>query len=51
MTTKRSSAGGLRGSWPADEDAADQRAQGTDARVVMGLASDQFLVGTDTTDL
>lgn len=36
-----------RGSWPADEYAAAQRAQGTDARVVMDLASDQFLVVTD----
>ncbi|MBT1188694.1 hypothetical protein HET69_33110 [Streptomyces sp. CJ_13] len=40
-------AGHPRGSWPADEYAAAQRAQGTDARVVMDLASDQFLVVTD----
>ncbi|MEU3907300.1 hypothetical protein AB0F20_26345 [Streptomyces goshikiensis] len=32
----------------ADEYAAVQRAQGTDARVVMDLASDQFFVVTDT---
>ncbi|MFI8308471.1 hypothetical protein ACIF80_34755 [Streptomyces sp. NPDC085927] len=39
-----------RGSWPADEYAAAQRAQGTpDARVVMDLATDQFLVITETT--
>ncbi|WP_327328748.1 hypothetical protein OG735_41530 (plasmid) [Streptomyces sp. NBC_01210] len=43
-------AGHPRGSWPADEYAATQRAQGkTDARVVMDLASDQFLVVADTT--
>lgn len=35
---------------PADEYAAAQRAQGTtDARVVMDLTTDQFLVITDTT--
>ncbi|PRH79239.1 hypothetical protein C6N75_10485 [Streptomyces solincola] len=38
-----------RGSWPADEYAATQRAQGTDARIVMDVATDQFLVVTDTT--
>ncbi|MEU8764782.1 hypothetical protein [Streptomyces sp. NPDC048659] len=37
-----------RGSWPANKYAAAQRPQGTDARVVMDLASDQFLVVTDT---
>ena len=37
-----------RGSWPADEYAAAQRAQGRDAHVVMDLDSDQFLVVTDT---
>ncbi|MEU2602809.1 hypothetical protein ABZ669_38085 [Streptomyces hirsutus] len=42
-------AGHPRGSWPADEYAATQRAQGTDARVVMDLGSDRFLVVTDTT--
>ncbi|MBO0657465.1 hypothetical protein J1792_33555 [Streptomyces triculaminicus] len=42
-------AGHPRGSWSADEYAAAQRVQGTDAGVVMGLGSDQFLVVTDTT--
>ncbi|MFG3638305.1 hypothetical protein [Streptomyces huasconensis] len=37
-----------RGSWPADVYAATQRAQGTDARVVMDLTTDQFLVVTGT---
>ncbi|MFC8273845.1 hypothetical protein ACFUJR_15230 [Streptomyces sp. NPDC057271] len=40
-------AGYPRGSWSADEYAAAQRDQGTDARVVMDLDSDQFLVVTD----
>ncbi|MFE9222788.1 hypothetical protein ACFYN3_41765 [Streptomyces lavendulae] len=35
-----------RGSWPADEYVAAQRARGTDARVVMDLNSGQFLVVT-----
>jgi hypothetical protein len=38
-----------RGSWPAEEYAAAQRAQGTDAQVVMDLPTDQFLVVTSTT--
>ncbi|MEV5982855.1 hypothetical protein [Streptomyces sp. NPDC052114] len=42
-------AGSPRGSWPAEEYAAAQRAQGTKAQVVMDLGSDQFLVITDTT--
>ncbi|MEU6285018.1 hypothetical protein [Streptomyces sp. NPDC047028] len=42
-------AGHPRGSWPADEYAAAQRAQGTEAHVVMDLGTDQFLVVTDTT--
>ncbi|MGK5545674.1 hypothetical protein ACSNOH_13220 [Streptomyces sp. URMC 127] len=47
---ERFPAGHPRGSWPADEYAAAQRVQGmTDARVVMDLATDQFLVITDTT--
>jgi hypothetical protein len=47
---ERFPAGGPRGSWPAEEYAAVQRAQGRpDARVVMDLRSDQFLVVTDTT--
>ncbi|MFL9658750.1 hypothetical protein ACJ7VE_34145 [Streptomyces sp. PB17] len=46
---ERFPAGGPRGSWPADEYAAAQRAQGTNAQVVMDLRTDQFLVVTDTT--
>lgn len=47
---ERFPAGHLRGSWPADEFAAAQRAQGTDAPVVMDLDSDQLLiVVTNTT--
>jgi hypothetical protein len=38
-----------RGSWPAEEYAAAQRAQGTHAQVVMDLSTDQFLVVTGTT--
>ncbi|MGW2124641.1 hypothetical protein [Streptomyces sp. NPDC001758] len=43
---ERFPAGSPRGSWPAEEYAAAQRAQGTNAQV---LPSDQFLVVTDTT--
>ncbi|WP_217239820.1 hypothetical protein [Streptomyces sp. AC555_RSS877] len=46
---ERFPAGAPRGSWPAEEYAAAQRAQGTDAQVVMDLSSDQFLVITPTT--
>ncbi|MER7496417.1 hypothetical protein ABT033_27955 [Streptomyces pharetrae] len=46
---ERFSAGGPRGSWLAEEYAANQRAQGTNAQVVMDLRTDQFLVVTDTT--
>ncbi|MER6350106.1 hypothetical protein ACWC10_36825 [Streptomyces sp. NPDC001595] len=46
---ERLPAGSPRGSWPAEENAADQRAQGTSAHVVMDLSTDQFLVVTDTT--
>ncbi|CAM5328047.1 hypothetical protein [Streptomyces sp. st115] len=46
---ERFPAGHPRGSWPADEYAAAQRDQGRDAHVVMDLATDQFLVVTDTT--
>ncbi|WP_030990006.1 hypothetical protein [Streptomyces sp. NRRL WC-3744] len=46
---ERFPAGGPRGSWPAEEYAATQRAQGTNAQVVMDLRTDQFLVVTDTT--
>ncbi|MFJ9729407.1 hypothetical protein ACIRP3_42415 [Streptomyces sp. NPDC101209] len=45
---ERFPAGGPRGSWPADEYAASQRAQCIDAHVVMDLATDQFLVVTHT---
>uniref|UniRef100_UPI002F91A42D hypothetical protein n=2 Tax=Streptomyces longwoodensis TaxID=68231 RepID=UPI002F91A42D len=41
-------AGGPRGSWPAEEYAADQRAQGSDAQVVMDLSTAQFLVVIST---
>ncbi|KOV95829.1 hypothetical protein ADK65_29340 [Streptomyces sp. NRRL B-1140] len=47
---ERFPAGSPRGSWPAEEYAAAQRAQGRpDAQVVMDLSSDQFLVITGTT--
>ncbi|MEU9471293.1 hypothetical protein AB0D78_32655 [Streptomyces avermitilis] len=46
---ERFPAGGPRGSWPAEEYAAAQRAHGTDVQVVMDLVSDQFLVVTDDT--
>ncbi|MEW2497570.1 hypothetical protein AB0942_29145 [Streptomyces nodosus] len=50
IVLERFPAGAPRGSWPAEEYAAAQRAQGTtDARVVMDLATDQFLVITETT--
>ncbi|MCT9094180.1 hypothetical protein N4G70_35870 [Streptomyces sp. ASQP_92] len=39
-------AGHPRGSWPAEEYAAVQRAQGMQAQVVMDLRTDQFLVVT-----
>ncbi|WP_326658734.1 hypothetical protein [Streptomyces canus] len=45
---ERFPAGAPRGSWPAKEYAAAQRAQGRDAQVVMDLGSDQFLVVTDS---
>lgn len=40
------SAGAPRGSWPAEEKAAELRRQGRDAHVVMDLPSDKFLVVT-----
>jgi len=40
----RFEAGAPRGSWPAEEFAAEQRREGVPARVVMNLASDSFLV-------
>ncbi|MGW4758494.1 hypothetical protein [Streptomyces chartreusis] len=45
---ERFPAGAPRGSWPAEEYAAAQRAQGISAQVVMDLPSDQFLVITNT---
>jgi hypothetical protein len=48
---ERFPAGHPRGSWPADEYAAAQPAQGTTgARVVRDLTTDQFLVITETTN-
>ncbi|MFI5672981.1 hypothetical protein [Streptomyces sp. NPDC051704] len=44
---ERFPAGHPRGSWPADDYAAVQRAQGIDGQVVMDLVTDQFLVVTD----
>jgi len=41
---ERFPAGGPRGSWPAERFAADRRAAGQPAEVVMDLATDQFLV-------
>lgn len=38
------SAGGPRGSWPAEEFARDRRDEGVPAEVVMDLESDTFLV-------
>ncbi|MFI1700645.1 hypothetical protein ACH419_32385 [Streptomyces bobili] len=46
---ERSPAGHPRGSWTAGENAAAQRAQGTNAWGVMDLPTDQFLVVTDAT--
>ncbi|MGW4438025.1 hypothetical protein ACWELO_20060 [Streptomyces sp. NPDC004596] len=46
---ERFPAGAPRGSWPAEEYAAAQRAQGTNAQVVMDLGSDQFLAVANTT--
>ncbi len=45
---ERFPAGGPRGSWPADEYAAQQQAKGQPARVVMDLPSDDFLVIADS---
>ncbi|GAA2225121.1 hypothetical protein [Streptomyces indiaensis] len=46
---ERLPAGGPRSSWPAEEYAANQRAQCTNAQFVMDLRTDQLLVVTDTT--
>ncbi|MER5888975.1 hypothetical protein ABT160_34555 [Streptomyces sp. NPDC001941] len=43
-------AGDPRGSWPAERYAADLRAHGTPARVVMDLDQDAFLVVVPTAD-
>jgi hypothetical protein len=45
---ERFPAGAPRGSWPAEEFAAARREQGIDARVVMDLNSDEFLVVANT---
>lgn len=44
---ERFPAGGPRGSWPAEEFAADRRREGIPAEVVMDLATDSFLVVTE----
>ena len=41
---ERFPAGGPRGSWPAEQFAADRRVAGQPAEVVMDLGSDSFLV-------
>jgi hypothetical protein len=41
---ERFPAGAPRGSWPAEEFAAQRRAEGINATVVMDLATDTFLV-------
>lgn len=41
---ERFPAGGPRGSWPAEEFAADRRAAGEPAEVVMCMRTDDFLV-------
>ncbi|POX47837.1 hypothetical protein [Streptomyces sp. Ru72] len=41
---ERFPAGAPRGSWPAEEYAAERRAEGEPAKVVMDLKSDAFLV-------
>jgi hypothetical protein len=46
---ERFQAGGPRGSWPAEEYAADRRREGIPAHVVMDLASDTFLVIVEAT--
>jgi hypothetical protein len=43
-------AGGPRGSWPAEEFAAERRSEGLPAEVVMDLATDAFLVVVDGGD-
>lgn len=43
-------AGGPRGSWPAEEFAAERRDEGLHVEVVMDLATDAFLVVVDGGD-
>lgn len=43
---ERFPAGAPRGSWPAEEFAAERRAEGINATVVMDLATDTFKVVT-----
>ncbi|QWA26046.1 hypothetical protein KJK32_03390 [Streptomyces sp. JCM17656] len=45
---ERFPAGAPRGSWPAEEYAAERRARGEQATVVMDLKSDAFLVVVPT---
>ncbi len=45
---RRFPAGAPRGSWPAEDFAARLTREGTPATVVMDLATDSFLVITDT---
>jgi hypothetical protein len=47
---ERFPAGAPRGSWPAEEYAAQRRAQGEPATVVMDLQSDAFLVVVEGRD-
>jgi hypothetical protein len=44
---ERFSAGALRGSWPAEEFAAERRREGQAVTVVMDLDSDAFLAVAD----
>jgi hypothetical protein len=47
---ERFPAGAPRGSWPAEEYAAQRRAQGEPATVVMDIQSDAFLVVVPSRD-
>ena len=44
IVLERFDAGAPRGSWPAEEFAAERRREGVPARVVMDLAADKYLV-------
>ena len=48
---ERFPAGSPRGSWPAEEKAAELRGQGQPAEVVMDMDSDSFLVVVDGGEL